>query len=68
MPRDHSAAENTRMAKAKRQAALNRNELRQPSVPRVSASGPTSAPVKAEDPETRKMIDAALAKLGGGGV
>jgi hypothetical protein len=68
MPRDHSASENRKMARAKRSAALARTELRQPSVPRISAAGPTSAPIKAEDPETRKLIDDAIAKLGGGGV
>ena len=64
MPRDFKASENTKRAKARRQAALDRPELRGPSTPRLSAAGPTSMAVKAEDPATRRLIDEALAKRG----
>jgi hypothetical protein len=60
MPRDYRAHENTRKAKAKRQQALERNELRGPSTPHVSAAGPTSAPIKAPDPATEAMVEAYL--------
>jgi hypothetical protein len=56
------AHEIERRARAKRSSALARNELRQPSVPRVSAAGPTSPAIKAEDPAIRAMIDAAIAE------
>jgi len=62
MPRDIRATQNTKIAKARRQAALARPEILQPSAPRVSAAGITSMAVKAEDPETRRLIDEALAK------
>lgn len=62
MPRDFSANENMKRAKARRQAAMLRPEILQPTVPRVSAAGPTSMAVKAEDPEIRRLIDEALAK------
>lgn len=52
----------TGLAKAKRAHALERNEFRTPSEPRVAPDGATSAPIKAEDPEVRKMIDEALAR------
>lgn len=48
--------------KARRQLALDRPELRQPSEARTSPVGPTSYPIKAEDPETRRLIDEALAR------
>lgn len=64
MPRDYRAHENARMAKAKRQKALDRNELRAASVPHVSAAGATSAPIKAPDPETAAMVEAFLRKRG----
>ncbi len=57
MPRDFRAHENAKMAKAKRQIALERNELRGPSTPHVSAAGPTSAPIKAPDPVELAMIE-----------
>jgi hypothetical protein len=61
MPRDFRAAENQKRAKARRQGALERNELRQPSAPRQAAAGATSFAVKAEDPSDRAAIDAFLA-------
>lgn len=57
MPRDYRAHENERRAKAGRERALARNELRQESTPRSSAAGATSFPVKAEDPATRAAVD-----------
>ena len=56
MPRDFRASENTRNAKARRAAALQRVELGFPTVPRVPAAGATSYAVKAEDPETARLI------------
>ena len=64
MPRDYSAGENARKAKARRQHALDRRELREPSAPRVAAASATSFAVKTVDDETRRMIDEALAKRG----
>ena len=62
MPRNLKRGESIRIAKGKRDTALKREELRGPSEPRVSAAGPTSMAVKLEDPETRRIIDEALAK------
>jgi len=62
MPRDYRAAENTKMAKAKRSRALGRPEMLQPSTPRVAAAGVTSMAVKADDPDTRRIINEALAR------
>jgi hypothetical protein len=45
----------------KRQEALERFAFRLPSVPREPPAGVTSFPLKAEDPETRRLIDAAIA-------
>lgn len=57
----HRAA-HEKIAKGRRQFALNRPELgRVVSAPRVAA-GVTSHPIKADDPVIRAMIDEALAK------
>ena len=64
MPRDLRANESMKRAKAKRQAALNRPEMLQPTTPRISADGPISMAVKAEDQATRRMIDDALTARG----
>lgn len=61
MPRNMRQGEAERRAKAKREFALQRNELRGESTPRVSAAGVTSAPIKADDP-FRAIIEEALAK------
>lgn len=61
MPRDPSARENRMKAKARRDHALARIDLRTPSVPRQSAAGPTSHAVKKIDTGTRAAIDAFLA-------
>lgn len=49
---------------ANRAIALSRPELRQPGdgFARKAAASPVSAPVKETDPETRRLIDEALAK------
>lgn len=62
MPRDPSARENRIKAKARRDHALARMDLRTPSVPRESAAGATSHSVKKIDIGTRAAIDAFLAK------
>jgi len=62
--RRYSAKETSRQAKAKRDVALERGEFRYPSEARVAAASPTSFPVKAEDAETRRLIDEALARRG----
>jgi hypothetical protein len=61
MARNHTR-KNPRIARTRYLDALDRPELRQPSIPRVSAVGVTSAPINAEDPKTRRLIDEALAK------
>lgn len=50
-----------RLARARRDGALARVELRGQSEARVSPSGPTSFAIKVGDPKTREMIDAFLA-------
>lgn len=67
MPRDLRATNNMKMAKLKRERAMMRPEILQPSTPRTPASGVTSMAVKAEDPETRRMIDEALARRSANG-
>ena len=68
MSRNLKATRNTKIARVRRDAALARPEMLQPSAPRVPAAGITSMAVKVQDPEIRKMIDDAMKKLGGGGV
>ena len=62
MPRNHRAREILKIAQAKRQSALERNEFKYPSEARVSAVGATSFPIKDVDPETSRMIADFLAK------
>ena len=62
MPRDPSARENRLKAKARRDNALARMDLRQPTTPRTSAAGPTSHSIKVPDPEAARAIEAFLAK------
>lgn len=52
---------NLKLAKHRRAVALERNEFRLPSAPRIAAAGATSFPLKAEDPKVRAMVDAELA-------
>ncbi len=68
MTKRRSAHDTDRHAKAKRSTALSRVELGQPTTPRAPAAGVTSMAVKVQDDATRKMIDVAVAKCGGGGV
>ncbi len=62
MPRDPSARENRLKAKARRDHALARMDLRTPSTPRDPAIGPTSHAVKKIDIGTRAAIDAFLSR------
>lgn len=62
MPRDFKASEMVKRLKSIRSAALARNELRQPTSPRIPAAGATSMAIKAEDPAIRAMIDAEIEK------
>ena len=66
MPRDLKASENRKRQQARRAHALARLDLREPSVPRDPASGPTSHAVKKVDGATRDAIDAFLAARAGG--
>lgn len=68
MTKRRSAHAVDRQAKATQSRALARPELGQPTTPRAPAAGVTSMAVKVDDPANRKLIDEALAKLGGGGV
>ncbi|MDO8535059.1 MAG: hypothetical protein Q7S17_10020 [Xanthobacteraceae bacterium] len=68
MTKRRSAHAVDRQAKATHSRALARPELGQPTTPRAPAVGVTSMAVKVQDAETRRIIDEALAKLGGGGV
>lgn len=56
MPRDFKAHENDKRAKARRAHALQRLDLREPSVPRQAAAGATSHAVKARDPDVERAI------------
>jgi hypothetical protein len=62
VPRDLKAGENAKRARARRDHALKRMDLRQPSSPRENAVGATSHAVKTTDAATRAAIDAFLAK------
>lgn len=62
MPRDNRARTNQLVARERRAFALERNEFRYPSEKRTAAAGATSFPLKAEDPEVRRLIDEALAR------
>ncbi len=64
MPRNHNAKEILRIAKAKRQSALERKEFAYPSEARVSATGATSFAVKTVDDETAKLIAEYVDKRG----
>lgn len=51
-----------RSAKARREGALARVELRTESIDRTSAEGPTSFAVKARDPGLQADVEAFLAR------
>lgn len=62
MPRDMSAGENRKRAKAKRDFALSRPEMLLPTTPRTAPVGATSMPIKAVDAQTTAMIEQFLAR------
>lgn len=62
MTRNYRLHEKEKKSKARRAHALARLELREPSAPRVPATGATSHAIKVTDPETAAMIEAFLAK------
>jgi hypothetical protein len=64
MPRNLRPYENEKRTKARRAHALSRMDLREPTTPRTSSSGPTSHAVKIIDPDTQAAIDAFMAKRG----
>lgn len=65
MPRHFNRRETMLKARAARQRALSRPELRRDEgVERISASGLISAPIKAENPDDRRLIDEFLARRG----
>jgi hypothetical protein len=64
MPRDYRAAENQKRSKARREHALQRLDLREPSHPRDSAVGPTSHAVKKINSADQAAIDAFMARKG----
>lgn len=66
MPRDLRAHENQKRSKARRDHALARMDLREPSTPRTAAAGPTSHAVKVVDPEAAAAIEAFLTARNGG--
>lgn len=65
MTRCYRQGELQRRGRAKREAALARPELRDPTVERVSAAGPVSMGVKALDPNHDRMVAEFLASRGG---
>lgn len=62
MTRRMTSGETVRTAKARREYAIAREELRYPSAPRAFPTGITSMPIKVYDAETRRLIDEALAR------
>ena len=57
MPRDLRAHENQKRARARRDHALARLDLREPTTPREAAAGPVSHAVKVMDPEAARAIE-----------
>lgn len=55
---------NRKMAIGRRQFALDRPELRAASVAREAPAGVTAMPIKAQDPETQRLISEFLARRG----
>lgn len=51
-----------KLSRNRRAFALARNEFREPSSPRKFA-GITSAPIKVEDADTRRLIDDAIERM-----
>ena len=48
------------VVRARRDLAMDRPVLRQPSSQREFPAGPTSAPIKTTDPATRRLVDEAV--------
>lgn len=65
MGRPFRSNEQERKSKARREHALGRLDLREPSSPREPAASPTSHAIKARDPAMQAAIDAFLASKGG---
>lgn len=65
MPRNLRQGETQKRAASRREHALARRELGQPTAPRVSAAGPTSMAIKAQDPSDAFLIEAYLRKQKG---
>jgi hypothetical protein len=61
MARNHDR-KGDRLSRTRYLDALSRPELGYPTSQRAPAAGPTSMAVKVEDPETRRMIDEAVAR------
>ena len=61
MTRTLKAYEREKRAKARREVALARVELREPSSPRIAPEGATSFPVKARDAGVDAAVEAFLA-------
>lgn len=62
MPRDMKASENQKRARARRDHALARQELGQPTVPRTSPAGVTSMGIKVRSASDDFLIEAYLAQ------
>lgn len=62
MPRDLRASENQKRARARRDHALARQELGQPTEPRIAAAGPVSMGVKVRSASDDLLIEAYLAQ------
>lgn len=64
MGRPFRSNERERKSKARREHALGRLELREPSSPREPAASPISHAIKRRDPGVQAAIDAFLARQG----
>ena len=62
MPRDYHPKEAAKRNQARRDHALARRDLREPTTPRAAAIGATSHAIKVMDPAIERMIAEALAK------
>lgn len=62
MPRNMKQHEHAKRSRARRDSALARVEMGQPSSPRVSAVGPVSMGVKVRDASDDLLIEAYLAQ------
>jgi hypothetical protein len=60
MTRDFRSRTNDKRRRARRDSAMERGEIEQPTTPRESAAGPTSMAVKADDPVLRAQIEDAM--------